>query len=258
MNRAPADWAIDRPGPDPGGLEPAGLAGDLHPGHLVAHDVHVAQHERGDLHQHRRHMQGLETGQQIARRSRGGEDDRGQHPDGALGHDAPGRPQPGFGQLQTEDLDLRVRAGERHQGREQQERHLDDHPGQDHPRRQRRDRGQADKQSRVQHERPHRADRGGHHDEHEHHQGQDLDLGRQQVDRGVAVDVQLLADVVAVPVLDRRGDRHQPPTVVSTVSCRRRRASQVNRPNAIAATSATPTTPASPPDSRPSSTPDTA
>ena len=67
-----------------------------------------------------------------------------------------------------------------------------------------------------------------------------LTSGGQQVDGRVAVEVQLLADVVAVPVLDRRGDRHQPPTLVSTVSCRRRRASQVNRPNAIAATSATP------------------
>jgi hypothetical protein len=59
-------------------------------------------------------------------RGGGGQDDRRGHPEGALDHDVPGRPEPADGQGHAEDLDPLTVPDEREEHREQQERQLDD------------------------------------------------------------------------------------------------------------------------------------
>ena len=59
MNSAPADLRDDLQCRTSRRLEPARLAGDPHPAHLVGDDVAVADHEGRDLHEQRRQLQPL-------------------------------------------------------------------------------------------------------------------------------------------------------------------------------------------------------
>ena len=149
-----------RPGlPDPAGVVAPGDAGDPHPPHLVGDHVAVADHEPGDGDEQLGQPQPLEP-RSSRHRGGGGEDRRGGDPEGALGDDVPGAPQPADGQRHPEDLDPLALADERQEHGEQQERQLDDQPpgqeGQRHPA----DRGHGGERQRRTGRRP-RTPRGG-------------------------------------------------------------------------------------------------
>ena len=79
----------------------------------------------------RRQAQPLEPAQQLGHGRGGGQDHRGGHPEGALGHDVPGRPEPLDRQRHAQHLDPLTLPDERQEHGEEQERQLDDEaPGQ--------------------------------------------------------------------------------------------------------------------------------
>ncbi len=110
--------------------EPAGLAGHPHAGHLGADHVRVAEHEGHDLHHQRRHPEPLHSEQQGPWLGGGGEQDRGHHAQRPLRQDVPATEQAGLADRQPEDVDAWAVGHERQQHREEDERHLDDHPAQ--------------------------------------------------------------------------------------------------------------------------------
>jgi hypothetical protein len=101
---------------DPRQAHAAGLPGD---------DVDVAQHQRDDGDDQRGGPQPLQAQQQVAQRGGGGQRERGQHAERALDEDVPRAQQPLLRQAQPEQVDARVRPGERQEHRQHHERRLD-------------------------------------------------------------------------------------------------------------------------------------
>jgi hypothetical protein len=162
----------------------------VHPAGLGADHVEIAQHERGDLHDDLRAPQPVETGDQVAHRRGGGEQQRREHAEGALRGDVPGAVQPVDRQRQAQPGDPLTTAEERQHHREQHERQFDGGPPEQPPRRHPTECRHRHQQQRVRPERPQVLTRGGNHDDRERHHRHDLDLGRQPVQPASPVEIQ--------------------------------------------------------------------
>ena len=111
--------------PDPPGVVRARVARHPHPLRLGGDHVQVADHEPGDRRERMREMQPLETAEQVGHRRGRRDDDRRHESQRRLDQDVPRGPQTGDVHRDAEHHDLLAVRQERHEDREQDERHLD-------------------------------------------------------------------------------------------------------------------------------------
>ncbi len=123
------------------------------------------------------------TGEQVGGRRGGGEDDRHRDPEGPLGQDPPGRPEPVDRQRQRPDGDLRPPGHERQQQSEGHERRLDQQSAHDTAGSEPREGDHHADRDGIEHEGRHRRPRRGDHPEDEREGAGELHLGWQRHDR---------------------------------------------------------------------------